>query len=275
MKSILMIELKRGFKNKTFFFSVLLGIVIGNIEFFKEVLPLASKLEEYLAYDNPMNDISWLYANWLGGHLTSIYSYVFFLLLPVISILPFATSGFEDIKSGFIKNITIRVDKGKYYFAKYIAVFVTGGTAVVLPLVFNLALSATVLPSVLPQKNSSTFILYGTHIGTELFFSHPYLYIFLYLLFDFIFAGLIATLSLVVGYMAEHKFEVIFVPFIGYAFLNSVCNLLKNTEKSPMFFLRPGYGITDLKAVIFIGITVFVVTFVAYVLRGKKKDVIS
>ncbi|MBQ8558688.1 MAG: hypothetical protein IJ439_01695 [Tyzzerella sp.] len=274
MKNIVLIELKRAFKNKTFFISVLLGIVIGTIEFVIEVLPLASKLDEYLSYNKPMNDISWLFSNWLGGHLTSIYSYVFFLLIPVIAILPFATSGFEDFKSGFAKNIVVRVDKRKYYFAKYFAVFITGGTAVILPVIYNLALSAVVLPSVLPQKNSSTFALYGIHVGTELFFNHPYVYIFMYLFLDFIFAGLIATVSLLVGLIAEHKFEVLFAPFIGYIFINSVCNLLGLTENSPVCFLRPGYGITDLKVVVLIGVTMFVITFCTYVLRGQKKDVI-
>lgn len=275
MKSILLIELKRAYKKKTFFLSILLGIVIGIIEFVVEVLPLSARLDEYLSYDKQMNDISWLFSSWLGGHLTSIYSYVFFLLIPIIAILPFAASGFEDVKSGFVQNIVIRVNKKKYYLAKYTAVFLTGGTSVVVPLIFNLALSATVLPSVLPQKNSSTFALYGTHVGTELFFNHPYGYIFVYLLLDFVFAGLIATVSLVMGLIAEHKFEVLFAPFIGYIFVNSVCNLLKISEKSPVLFLRPGYGIIDLRAVIFAGITLFLATFGVYVLRGRKKDAVS
>ena len=274
MKSILLLELKRGFKKKTFFFSVILGITIATIQFVLEVLPLSFQLDEYLSYSKTMSEISWLFANWLGGHLTSIYSYVFFLLIPVIAILPFATSGFEDFKSGLIKNIVVRVNKRIYYIAKYIAVFLTGGTAAILPLVFNLALSATVLPSVLPQKNSSTFALYGTHVGTELFFSHPYGYICVYLLLDFIFAGLIATTSLMVGLIAEHKFEVLFAPFIGYIFVNSVCNLLGISENSPVCFLRPGYGIINLGIVVLIGVALFVMTFGVYVLRGQKKDVV-
>lgn len=61
--------------------------------------------------------------------------------------MPYAVTYLSDIKSGIIKNYVTRTAKFNYLAAKYIAVFVTGGVVVVMPLLINYLTAITILPS--------------------------------------------------------------------------------------------------------------------------------
>ena len=81
----------------------------------------------------------------------------------------------RDRKSGYIKNIYTRVSKRRYLMSKYLAVFLCGGLAVVLPLVVNLGVTAVILPSHLPEIVTSVYTIDATAVLGDLFITQPYL----------------------------------------------------------------------------------------------------
>jgi len=78
----------------------------------------------------------------------------------------------SDIKSGIIKNYVTRTAKFNYLAAKYIAVFVTGGVAVVMPLLINYLTAITILPSLVWPVG--VFASSPKSIWSAIFYTHPH-----------------------------------------------------------------------------------------------------
>lgn len=208
-KRVLKIELYRAFINKLFIFAVLAGSIITISHVIFNVIPMTEFLDDYLNYDKPMMDVHGVFNKWIGGQSFTMQPFLYYLLLPILVTIPFADSFFTDKKSCYIDNIFIRTNKKNYYFSKLIAVFFSAGIVILIPLLINLMLTAMILPSINPQISGGTFPIVANSMWAELFYTHPYIYVFGYLLIDFIFAGLIASISLVVSFWAEHRFIVL------------------------------------------------------------------
>jgi len=272
LKRMLKIEISRAFKNKSLLFSLIIGTAIVSAQVLFRVIPLTKKIDEYLYFDKPMAHIGWLFCTWIGGNLTYPENYLFYLLFPMLATIPFADSFYCDRKSGYIKNVFIRAKKSDYYISKYIATFISGGIAIIVPLFINLAISSLILPSMLPQASAGFFAINNASMWGELFYQHPFIFIFLYMIIDFIFGGLFATISLAVGFIAEQRFIALISPFIIYLFAFSLCNMLKAYKFSPMSFLIPGIGNAS-SVIIFSEMLILgLITFLYFVLKGVRDD---
>ena len=72
-----------------------------------------------------------------------------------------------------------------------------------------------------------------------LFVTHPYGYIFLYLIFNFAFFGFLAALALIFPSSWKTGFVVSLTPFWIYLFLFSVMNLTGWQQVNPMIIFNP------------------------------------
>lgn len=273
MKSIVRIELFRAFKSRGFFLSVILGCIIAVLHCAMIVFPLEMNLEKYIAHDFPMMYPGWLFSSWMGGNINTMYSFLYFLIIPVLAALPFADSFFLDVKGGFIQNICIRLNKKHYYIAKYISVFLSGGTAVLVPLLLNFSLSCLLLPAMKPEVASFNTLIGENSTFPDLYFSHPFFYVFIYLVIIFIFSGLFSTMSLVVSYYLNHRFLVVITPFIAYLFLLSLFNLLGLESWEPTNFLHPAYSHYSLIAMIIEASLLLMISIIGFILKGVKEDI--
>lgn len=213
-----------------------------------------------------------LYNNWMGNVLFPLQSYIFYLILPLLAVIPFGASFYEDRKSGYIVNVCIRVKKETFYRAKYIAVFLSGGLSIIIPLLLNLMLSSLFLPAILPDNGCNTTITCKT-MAFEIFYTNPLLYVLMFVLIDFVFAGVIATIALSYSYFTDHKFGVLAAPFALYFFLYSLTNLLDLTNYSPFYILNGGAGNNHILTYIFTFFLFFGLSFLIFMWRGKKEDV--
>ena len=240
MKKLLCMELNRALFNAAMLAALLVGIILSVSHVIQYIWPMAGLTAADFAEANkglmyPNN----VFNSWMGMEGYSLQSYLYWLLIPLLAVLPFASSFFTDWKSGYIKNIYIRSRRGHYLTAKFLAVFISGGLAVVIPLLVNLGLTALMMPALLPQLAENTYPIIEPSMWSSLFLYHPFLYTFAYLAIDFIFAGLIATLSLAVSFFAENRFVILLCPFLLYIFLYSLCNMLGLQRFSPFEFLHP------------------------------------
>lgn len=105
-----------------------------------------------------------------GGRYACLEKQLFFLILPLLAALPFADSYFHDLRGGYLYNVCLRTDKKHYFAAKYLAVFLSGGTAVTLPLLANFLLCSMFLPSMKPESVNAYIRVYSSF--PHLFFSH-------------------------------------------------------------------------------------------------------
>ena len=239
MKELLKMEVKRVRESRTFRIALIIGILITVSQYIMYVLPCVQYLDKYK--ENPFGSLcphTW-YEKWIGGETISSQAYLFFMLLPVLAVLPHGTSLASDHISGYIYHVFSREKKEKYYLAKYIVTFVSGGVAVIIPLLVNLFLSICTLPSILPDKSTGTSMIAGDMMWVDFYYLHPNLYIIAYLGLIFVFSGLIATLALTIGLYEQNVFLISIVPFVCYLFLYALCYTLDCVELAPFAYLSP------------------------------------
>lgn len=150
------IELKRAFHSRGMLLSLTIGCLLSLAHVIQyQILP------DYLnrgIISLEMNEFSKtrtvapsaIAGSWLAGNPATWTGFVFFLLLPILAMLPFGVSYFSDRESGYLKNLYTRMSRKQYLRNKFLAAFLSGGTAVAVPLVLNLLCSMIFLPNLLP-----------------------------------------------------------------------------------------------------------------------------
>lgn len=273
MKKIVKEELNRAVKNKGMVLALTIGIVIAVSHVIQCIIPAyhANEMMEFekfpTIYPLTVSD------TWLAGNQVSLESFLYFLVLPIIAVLPFGTSYFADGQSGFLRGIYVRIPRKKYLQAKYIAAFISGGLAVVLPLLVNLMFALVLLPNmsaatILPCNRMEAVNLFYT-----IYDSYPLVYIFLFLCLDFIMGGIFACIGLACSYLSDYKIIVAICPFFIQLTVHIIFSMLMKMEYSSVFFLQSGYGISApwvvlLYIVIGIGLSAAV-----FLKKGEKEDV--
>ena len=139
-----------------------------------------------------------------------------------------------------------RCGRKSYIFSKYIAAFVSGGLAVVMPLLLNLLLTALFIPMIRPFP--SFIDMYGVSSGdlmSYLYFSYPLCYIFCYLCIDFVFGGFIACMAVIFAVFVKYKVLSIILPMFVCLGINYFENFIYTNpsgsiyhELSPLYYLR-------------------------------------
>ena len=274
MKEIYTNEIKRAFNTIGMKLALLVGCALSIWHVITVIMPI-SEGQNYELSANAIDDLYVpisLFSTWMGNELFPIQSYIFYLILPLLAGLPFGSSFFEDIKSGYIINVCTRVEKKIYFKAKYLAVFLSGGVAVVAPLLLNLVLSSMFMPAFIPD-NGTVGTISPTTMAYEVFFTHPLIYVLMLIVIDFIFAGVIATLALSYTYFTEHRFGVMIVPFVFYFFIYSLTNLIDKTDYSLFFMLNGGANNNYLPVYILYFLLFFALSYVIFMWKGKKQDV--
>ena len=232
-------EFKRVFHSNLFWISLLIGCVITISQYLMYVLPCVKYLDLYL--NNPFGTEcphTW-YEKWIGGELSSSQSYIYFMIIPILAVLPHSISLANDRSTGYTYNLFVRNRKSQYYFSKYLVTFIIGGVVVILPLIINIILSVCTLPSILPDTSTGTSMIMGNMMWADFYFKSPNLYIAFYLLIIFVFSGIIATFALTIGSFVYNAFVITVMPFICYLFSYAICTLSHSLEYCPFMFLTP------------------------------------
>ena len=289
LKKMLFTELKKSCKNKYFITVLIIAIIISvlsaayMVETYFQTLAVEKNL--YRNSDvlrNPDLQMETLYNNWIGGEYTSLMSSLFFFLSPLFATFSYGWSYCVERKSGYIKNVLTRMKKSNYFFIKYISVFNAGGMVVLIPMIINIMIVSMFVPAIKPDLY---YLMYygiaAPHIWSVIYFSHPLLYVILYLILDYIFAGLIATTSLVVTFWCDNKFIVMLAPFfcligINYIEYNIIPENVIDFEISPIQLMRPVDAGTYYSMgipIVIECIILFIVTFGIVMKKGKKKEI--
>ena len=275
MKQMLKIELERAFKSAGLKVSLLIGIVISALHFFQKVVPVALnplrfyKTGTLVTVANVNN--TWM-AMGEGWHYT-----LYVRLIPLLVVIPYAITYYTDNKKGIVKNYYSRTKKINYILAKYIAVFLTGGTAAVLPLMLNLFATSAVIPSFIAITD--TIPCNANGMWSYILFTHPYIYYLLYFILQFICAGLLATMSLVISMYVNNAFIVLLFPSVLCEFLNAVLNWLPIKDYRYIRAAAPWrlFRIDQLAFVYWQSFAIFIcviilLDLIIYVWRGVKND---
>ena len=250
MCSVLKLELKKAFKNKFFWISVVLGCLITLLSFehmvnmYYEGMSAISGNSTDIIYD-PHIGINTVFNCWIGGEPFSLGSSIYFFVFPLLIALPYGWSYSEERKCGYRRMMITKTGKKKYYCAKYIAVFLSGGVAMVLPLIFNFWMTLLVVPAILPDVTMNMFYgVFGGSFLAELYYTVPFLYVAIYLFIDFVYCGFLVCICMAVSGIVRQKWGVVLIPFLLLLFVHVITDYIYSDpsvaykELSPLYFLR-------------------------------------
>ena len=170
MKQIFKTEMKRAMSGKGMVLSMLIGTVLGIAHVIREIIPAYRANLTNFYNEFPILSPHSAAETWMAGSPSNLEGFIFFLILPILASLPFGTSYFEDCKEGVIKNIYMRTKREDYLKAKYAAAFLSGGIAVLVPLIFNLMCSLVLLPNLAPLSTMGDNILTPLMLFYKIFF---------------------------------------------------------------------------------------------------------
>lgn len=250
MCSVLKLELKKAFKNKFFWISVVLGCLITLLSFehmvnmYYEGMSAISGNSTDIIYD-PHIGINTVFNCWIGGEPFSLGSSIYFFVFPLLIALPYGWSYSEERKCGYRRMMITKTGKKKYCCAKYVAVFLSGGVAMVLPLIFNFWMTLLVVPAILPDVTMNMFYgVFGGSFLAELYYTVPFLYVAIYLFIDFVYCGFLVCICMAVSGIVRQKWGVVLIPFLLLLFVHVITDYIYSDpsvaykELSPLYFLR-------------------------------------
>lgn len=284
IRKCMKIELKKAFKNK--YFAIVLAIailitmlnVISNMTIFQQYQRELSNMKQTESFVlNPTIQAFTLYGVWIGGENNTIGYSLFYFLLPIFAVIPYGWSLVDEMQSGYVKNIFVRTRKSDYYISKYLATFLTGGVVVTIPLIFNFIINAMFFPALLPEI---IYPYYGMIQGTMwsgLFYEHPFIFEILYMILDFVFSGLIATICIGFAFWIKKRIVVIFLPFLLILALDYISSIhIVEYEISFMKFLHSLQGANMVNGgyVLCVGIIIFGFSFGTCLVKGYKYEVL-
>ena len=209
------VELKRAFANKLFVVALFIGIALAVGQIITVVVPYALGGDWAVwraglkgAYPNSLFD------SWMGATPFSIWSVLYFFVLPLIVCLPYADSFYTDVKSGYAANVVSRGGVGRYFLGKTFAVFLAAGLVGVVPQLVNLLATTLFLPVFQPEPTAGTFFVAPSAMLADLFYSSPWLYTAFFMALCFAVCGLVACSCLVFSYLVANRFMVLVAPFL-------------------------------------------------------------
>ena len=221
---MLLQELKKAFSNKMFQVVLLVSTVIP----FMNTYVRWKVTQNDIAMGIKMQMEKWVslsvFSGWIGSEFyTSGYS-LFFFIFPLLVCAGYGWSFRRELDTGYTNQIVSRAGKKKYYFSKYFSIFITGGIIFTMPVLINLLVGMTFENLALPDPATQYF--WGDYLSFlgGLFFSHPMLFCFLYLLVDFIFCGALACVCMSLSFFIRNKVSVIVIPFLALLFWHEISN---------------------------------------------------
>jgi len=288
--NMLKLECKKAIFNKFFLLSILIGCLITssslipNIQSYYRDINMAKKLlDSGTVIYNSYGPLESLFNHWIGSEAISAGSVNFFFIFPILIAIPYGWSYCLEKQKGYIRNVVLRSGKPRYYFSKYVAMFVSGGLAMVIPLLLNFIITAMFVPAVYPDPSYITgYGIFTASILSKAFYTNPFLYVFLYLLVDFVFCGLITCLCFALATFIKNRVVVVLMPFFILLAFRYICTsfiYVSSTtvykELSPMFFLHPvppAYNTTWLIITVE-AIIVLIFTFYMSIIRGIHNEI--
>lgn len=211
--------LKRLIHKKNFYLALLVGIVLSALYIANDVYPYRD-----LKYGHSV------YTIWIGGFTGSIYASLYYLVLPLLAVIPMADIWLADRQSGYFQFIQTRNKKRQYFLGLYFYNFLAGGLVSSIPLLANLYMCFLLVPDKKPD-----LILWETHIVTlfgketlfpQLFYDYPLLHLLFTLLLTFLVGGLLASIALGASCLLKNIFMVWISAFVLNYLYESIVGLI-------------------------------------------------
>ena len=238
MKVMIKTELERAFKSWSLWLALIIGMGLSIAQIITRIIPAAmNPLMGYMPDNATLMPIS-AFQVWIGNGVSFEYSLFIRLILA----------------------------------AKYIAVFVTGGVVVVMPLLINYLTAITILPSLVWPVG--VFASSPKSIWSAIFYTHPHIYMIMYMILLFVCGGFMATIALIVSNIVNNRFVAILAPYIITEFANAI---LRMSDKkwlrgiAPTKLFNMAQTNTGVSFIVYI-VVLLILGIVVYFIGGLKHE---
>lgn len=285
MYKCIIMEIKKAFTNKMFLIALSVGCLLAVLHFIRAANIYSYQKEIGVQSGINITPIFLVSNEWLGG-VGDIWSSIFFFIFPLLAAIPYGWSYCIEKKSGYTRTMIVHTGRKTYFFSKYLAVFLTGGAVVAIPMIFSVLVTMLLFPSAVPLVEYDTsYGVFSYDLMAELYYTQPYLYILLYICIDFIFCGLISCIAMTASSFIKQKWIVIILPFFLLLVIDFLERYINNPIKmnvleeyhaiSPFRFLNPGPKELPASIGVIAGMAavIFVVTFFISIVWEKRREI--
>lgn len=193
-----------------------------------------------IAYSYPYS----VYNGCISADGITLPSTLLFALLPLLATLPFGAALAQDLHTGYIKNLAIKVSRPIIYTSRYITVFIGAFLVVMFATAGQMLFSMMFLPVLPPEIASFSFpLMMIGHVGASFYAEHPLVYLLLYNLFDAVFLAAFSTASIFVAGLSRNVFFALIGPTVIFYALTYIFDFLGLTICRPDFIITPYVGI--------------------------------
>ncbi|MBR6669991.1 MAG: hypothetical protein IKL31_04495 [Ruminococcus sp.] len=273
MKNIFKFEWKRMIHSKT----TLISAIVASL------IVIADVIAWYKLYQDGIDVDKSVMHKWLGtmrGFNAGIY---LFTLMPLITAFAYSWSVSYDRNSGYILQIISRIGRRKYFTAKYLVSFISGGMIFAGSLILDYMLLATFSPAIMPIPADLMSTMDQFHFCSAIYYQHPYLFVLIWLITSFLWGGAMACIGMAAGTFIKKYMISSLIPFLVFT-LQSIAAIYcmqrvlitvgfceVNLIWTEMLYAAPMSA--SLPEVIFSSIGfIITVTTLIYALRGRKYE---
>ncbi len=185
-----------------------------------------------------------VFNRWIGGWGEGVWPTLYFMLTPLLVCIPFSSSLYEDLRSGWSEQVGVRSGIRAYILAKMAACFAVGATVSTMPLLLNFYLCSLILPLVQPDASSGIFPLAAYHMWSELFYENAYMYTAAYITLIAVTGGLLSCFPLACTQVVRNRIVLTCSSFalcmgLLYLFAGEMIGTEAFVFLSPITFMQP------------------------------------
>ena len=212
------VEVWKATHNVYFYLAFVAGfiLVLSNVyETYAAVTELTKNCIEAQNVGVPITNFNGcsLFVWWIANNGINYGSTYFYLIWPILAAMPFSWSYAQEARSGCMYQYITRGNRRSYFTAKYIAVFISGGMVISIPVLADLLLNAMICPDdSLLFMNALTTIENCSFLST-LFYTHPWNYSIIWCVLEFLWGGAAAVLCFLAGTKLRFSVTAMLVPF--------------------------------------------------------------
>ncbi len=227
MKYSVKTELWKATHNPYFLLSLLVGFILvlcNLVETSQNVQKMTMQTIDAIEHGVPLTGFMGcsLFVWWIGCNGLTFGSTCFFQVWPVLAAMPFSWSLSQEAKSGALYQYATRGSRKNYFYAKFLAVFISGGLAVALPLLADLLLNALICPDISLLFYNAMTSIENSYFLSALFYTHPWAYCLCWCFIDFLWGGSAAVLSILSGTGVRFTVLAMLVPMAVISALGAV-----------------------------------------------------
>lgn len=228
----LKVQISLLFKRQNFYVIMMIMVLLSVSLFFVNCL---STYGEWI-YSVPAAKYLFLGSMHYNNQIPMIFS----LIIPIVTVLPFADSFFEDREKHTVEYYLTRCDNNQYYYSKLFVVFLSGAIVMFVPLVINYLLNFIAFPldsyMDFTRLSADQTWIYRALLDRLIMFknlmvSNPYVYLLLHIVLFSVAGGLMAVVGFQISFFyKKSRIKLVCAFFIIYHLYSMILDGIGITE---------------------------------------------